>query len=77
MILSRSLQTYKNNGNKNGAAAAKITDSATLTDLINQDITTPGFIRIPVCSADEAFRNWANMKYNRDRYSTFPCNKVE
>lgn len=56
---------------------AKITNPPTVRDLIDQDITTPGYIRLPVCGPAEAFKNWNDPQYSNTRYPTFPCNKVE
>lgn len=52
------MRTYIKNGKQNGAPAANITDSVTYSDLFNTDITTPGYVRLPVCSADMAFHAW-------------------
>ncbi|KAM3467141.1 hypothetical protein MY5147_008874 [Beauveria neobassiana] len=54
----RAVRTYKKNGNTNGAPPADPRDSVTADDLLKQDITTPGFIRLPVCSPEIAFRAW-------------------
>jgi len=46
---------------------------------VDQDITTPGYIVIPICSYNEAYNNWysASISGNLDpNYSTYPCNKV-
>ncbi|GFF43688.1 hypothetical protein IFM58399_07030 [Aspergillus lentulus] len=55
-LITGSVRTDQQNGNQNGGAAADPSNSGTLEDLYNQDITTPGFIRLPVCSADFAFK---------------------
>lgn len=38
---------------------------------MKNDVTTPGFIRLPVCSAEQAFRNWGQLGPSDD--STCPC----
>ncbi|EGX87986.1 Glycoside hydrolase [Cordyceps militaris CM01] len=57
-IITGAVRTYRKNGNINGAPPADPRDSVTMDDLLNQDITTPGFVRIPVCSPEVAFRAW-------------------
>ncbi|PMB64044.1 hypothetical protein BM221_010210 [Beauveria bassiana] len=57
-IQEQAVRTYKKNGNTNGAPPADPRDSVTADDLLKQDITTPGFIRLPVCSPEIAFRAW-------------------
>lgn len=76
-ILDRSVRTYENNNNQNGGPTAHISDKDTVYSLIDEDITAPGIINIPVCGPDEAFRNWNNPIYRHNAYSTFPCNKVD
>ncbi|ROW15174.1 hypothetical protein VPNG_03014 [Cytospora leucostoma] len=75
--LTLSVKTYVANGNNNGASSADFTSSSTLDDLYNTDITTPGFIRIPVCSAEIAYTNWdalLNLNSSLSSAANFPCN---
>ncbi len=67
-ILHRAVRTYESSG-MNGAPAAEIVTS------LDQDTTTPGYVRIPVCGAVEAFKNWKNAASQSTRSSTFPCNE--
>jgi hypothetical protein len=53
------VRTYIKNGKKNGGPPADITDGVTYSDLYNLDVTTPGYVRLPVCTADMAFQAWA------------------
>lgn len=39
---------------------------------MNQDVTTPGFIRIPVCSASIAFAAWSDTSVSSD-VDNYPC----
>jgi hypothetical protein len=55
---SRAVQTYQQNGNQNGGGLANPLDSGTFDNLYNQDVTTPGYIRIPVCSPEMAYTAW-------------------
>ena len=77
--MTRSVRTYIDNGNKNGAPVADPSDTATLDDLYENDITTPGFIRLPVCSADLAWKAWDAGVPDRDssQWDIYPCNVPE
>lgn len=57
-LITGSVRTYVQNGNANGGAATDPANSGSLSDLMDADITTPGFIRLPVCSAEEAWNAW-------------------
>lgn len=75
-ILSRSVKTYKQNGNENGGGKADPTNSGTFNALSQSDITTPGFMRLPVCSETLARKSWENSDKTdatRDKEG-FPCN---
>lgn len=58
--MARSVRTWINNGKQNGAPLLDPAAPETIDDLYNQDITTPGIIRMPVCSAVMAYRAWLN-----------------
>ncbi|SPQ21569.1 e2cb8c7a-6b71-4cba-a482-675fd0a9b2df [Thermothielavioides terrestris] len=58
-LIAGSVRTYIQNGRQNGGPVADPTNSVTFSDLYNSDITTPGFIRLPVCSVDMARRAWS------------------
>lgn len=75
-LISRSVKTYLKNGKENGAPPADPTDPSTFDSLVNDDITTPGYIRMPVCTETLARRSWANAdktESSRDK-PNFPCN---
>ncbi len=74
-VWNRAVRTYEANDNKNAALSAKL--ATTLDGTIHQDITNPGYIRIPVCGPAEAFENWKNTAFQNTRSSTFPCNKFD
>jgi hypothetical protein len=60
-LISGSVSTYVHNGNANGGGAADPSDPATFSQLISGDITTPGFLTLPVCSADVAYNGWSTV----------------
>lgn len=67
-----SVRTWRQNGKKNGGAVTDpISGQAARKDLADVDITTPGFIQLPVCSPDRAFQSWdTGSKGGSDNY---PC----
>jgi hypothetical protein len=68
--LSRAVNTYVANNGQNGGSTADPTIPGTYASLSQGDITTPGFIRIPVCSVDTA-TNAVNAKDTSD--PLYPC----
>ncbi|ERS97228.1 hypothetical protein HMPREF1624_06559 [Sporothrix schenckii ATCC 58251] len=70
-IINGSVRSYQANGLANDAPVADPSDPTTLTDLYNQDITTPGYIRLPVCTGPVADYAWL---VNRDKSApNWPC----
>lgn len=73
MRTCRSVRTYMQNGNANGGGPADPANSGTLNDLFNQDVTTPGYIRLPVCSPDIAFMAWNEVGGPQTNATNYPC----
>ncbi|KAL4745304.1 hypothetical protein BDW72DRAFT_211523 [Aspergillus terricola var. indicus] len=71
-IIKGSVRTYEANGNQNGGAVPDPEDKATLESLFDQDITTPGFIRLPVCDPDMAFKAWEQGYTTEENYPCIP-----
>ncbi|KAH8881787.1 glycoside hydrolase [Thozetella sp. PMI_491] len=69
------VNSWIHNGKKNGWTQADVTNPDTISAVYDTGVRTPGFIPIPVCSADEAMGNWGNVKKS-DRWDIYPCNKV-
>ncbi|KAK8068707.1 glycosylhydrolase family 18-6 [Apiospora phragmitis] len=46
------------NGKKNGGAIVDVENTGSARDLMDNDIVTPGFVRMPVCSPDLARKQW-------------------
>ncbi|CAK7212940.1 hypothetical protein SCUCBS95973_001630 [Sporothrix curviconia] len=70
-IITGSVRTYVQNGGSNGGSVTNPDDAGSLEDLYDQDITTPGYIRLPVCSGELAYSNWQT---NSDTSSLYwPC----
>ncbi|WEW59000.1 hypothetical protein PRK78_004468 [Emydomyces testavorans] len=73
-LIKGSVRTYKQNGNMNGGKSADTTDPATARMLLDDDVTSPGFIRMPVCSPDIAFNAWVGVHGKPDTTAdNYPC----
>jgi hypothetical protein len=57
-LIKGSVRTYIRNDKKNGGNVASVDDKGVKEDLFNGDITTPGYISLPVCSPGRAFQSW-------------------
>ncbi|KAK3312158.1 hypothetical protein B0H66DRAFT_578425 [Apodospora peruviana] len=59
-IVAGAMSTYIANGLKNGAdpGSVDVTNPESADALYNMDITTPGFISLPVCSPQVAWKSW-------------------
>ena len=76
-LIVGSVRTYEANGNANGGPVANPLNQDTLQDLSNQDITTPGYIRLPVCSAQVAWASWSNPSQSNSSAPNYPCNPLQ
>lgn len=76
-LIEGSVNTYIANGNANGGPIADPMDSLTLKDLSNQNITTPGYIRLPVCSPQVAWASWTNPAQSNSSAPGYPCNSLQ
>jgi hypothetical protein len=71
-LITGAVKTYVHNGNANGGTQTDPTNDGSLRDLMDQDVTTPGFVRIPVCSARTAFAAWSDTSIHGD-VDNYPC----
>lgn len=76
-LVQGSVNTYVANGNANGGPVANPLDQQTVADLSNQDITTPGYIRLPVCSPQVAVTSWSNPSQSNSSAPGYPCNPLQ
>lgn len=53
-----------------GAMADPIKNEITKWDLVDANITTPGFVNLPVCSPDRAYQSWETAD---DKGKDYPC----
>ncbi|OAA60299.1 chitinase [Niveomyces insectorum RCEF 264] len=65
------LWNISGNRENNGGPLPDLSDKDTVDSLMSSDITTPGFIRIPVCSADMAYKAWDSL--GRPSLPNYPC----
>lgn len=70
-LVKGSIRTWIKNGRENGASVADPTNGGTMSDLMEVDVTTPGFMRIPVCSPERAFQSWDTA--DKDSSANWPC----
>jgi hypothetical protein len=73
-LIVGAVNTYVNNGNANGGAIADPANSGTLDQLYDQNITTPGYVTIPVCSPDTA---QAAISAKQSTVANYPCNALQ
>jgi hypothetical protein len=69
-LIKGSVRTYIENGGKNGGKA-DLDNRDTLEGLLKVDVTTPGVIRLPMCSPERALQNWEKSDKTVEHY---PCN---
>lgn len=72
-LVTGAVRTWIQNGkeNKGGDAFADPDNQLTKDELIVADVTTPGFMRIPVCSVERAFQSWDTS--SKGSSANYPC----
>jgi hypothetical protein len=70
-LIKGSVRTYIQNGNKNGGGFSDPTNNGTIDNLLDVDVTTPGFMRLPVCSPERAYQSWDTAKAGSS--DNYPC----
>jgi hypothetical protein len=73
LLIEGSVRTYIANGNQNNGLAADPGNSETIADLMNQDVATPGLIRLPVCSFTRFSMALDFYGPNANHPDDFPC----
>lgn len=76
-LIEGSVNTYAANGNSNGGSIPNPLDHGTLTALIEQNITAPGYISLPVCSPQVAWASWSNPSQSNSSAPGYPCNPLQ
>ncbi|KFG86526.1 chitinase [Metarhizium anisopliae] len=75
-LITGSVKTYRANGNQNVDTSPDPGKLATANSLGHQDITAPGYIRMPVCSPAMALKAWfgSNVVHGPDTSAPgYPC----
>ncbi|KAI2477077.1 Hce2 domain containing protein [Pyrenophora tritici-repentis] len=57
-LINGSVRTWKQNGKVNGGGLPDVKDKLTIDDLLSMDVTTPRYVRLPVCIPAQAFQSW-------------------
>ncbi|KAK6222731.1 hypothetical protein LQW54_000912 [Pestalotiopsis sp. IQ-011] len=70
-LITSSVRTWLQNGKTNGGGFADPTHGGTIDNLLNVDVTTPGYMRLPVCSPERAFRSWDTTSAGSS--ANYPC----
>ncbi|KAI9039350.1 uncharacterized protein KD926_009493 [Aspergillus affinis] len=70
-LVKGSVRTWIHNGKENRGGFGEPIDKVTMENLIDADIMAPGFIRIPVCSAERAIQSWKIGKKGSNYF--YPC----
>ncbi|KAL5360965.1 hypothetical protein BJX96DRAFT_151156 [Aspergillus floccosus] len=72
-LVTGAVRTWIQNGkeNKGSDAFADPENQLTKDELVVADVTTPGFMRIPVCSAERAFQSWDTSR--KGSSPNYPC----
>lgn len=70
-LVKGSVRTWIGNGRENGASMADLTNEGTMSNLMEVDVMSPGFMWIPVCSPERAFQSWDTA--NKDSSLNWPC----
>ncbi|KAH7024975.1 uncharacterized protein B0I36DRAFT_251289 [Microdochium trichocladiopsis] len=81
-IIKGSLRTFFANNFKNEGRTGQTDISASMIqgELLQTDITIPGFIRLPVCYPDVAFASWDlvdEIGHQRGATPNWPCDALE
>lgn len=69
----RAVKTYESSGQVNLGFKDQPGNIGAYKDLIDQDVTMPGVITIPVCSPERAFKTWNSGSKPTDS-DIYPCN---
>ncbi|PGH14086.1 hypothetical protein AJ80_06090 [Polytolypa hystricis UAMH7299] len=74
-LVHGAVASYKNNNNKNGWKAPDPSTKEAFDRFWKDNIRAPGYVQLPVCSAEEAWNNWRKKTSNKDfTTDNYPCN---
>lgn len=70
-LITGAVRTWLQNGKSNDGSFVDMSNKGTQMDILDNDITTPGFVRLPVCSPNLARQRWQN---GAPGDADYPCN---
>jgi GH18 family chitinase len=70
-LIKGSVRTWIANGKTNGGGFPDTSDRGVAEALLSVDISTPGFVRLPVCSPERAFQSWDTSA--KGSSPNYPC----
>ncbi|KAL4938844.1 hypothetical protein BDV06DRAFT_231514 [Aspergillus oleicola] len=70
-LIAGSVNTWRDNNEENTYKYADPTDPDTVRNLMNVDVTTAGYMHIPVCSAARAYQSWDTTSAGSSEF--YPC----
>ncbi|KAK1832539.1 hypothetical protein QBC39DRAFT_381370 [Podospora conica] len=73
-LVAAAVRTFNSNGGRNGGEPDFGENSTLVMELYDRGIESPGLVRLPVCSAEEAARNGKKKDVTWDVY---PCDMIE
>ncbi|KAL2847859.1 putative necrosis-inducing factor-domain-containing protein [Aspergillus pseudoustus] len=70
-LIKGSIRTWAANGGENSDKYPDPTHAETVNNLMDVDVTTPGFMQIPICSPGRAYESWDKSKPGSRTF--YPC----
>jgi hypothetical protein len=70
-LISGSIRTWHKNEGENTDKYAEPTHAETIADLMDVDVTTPGFMHIPISSPGRAYQSWDTTSAGSSTF--YPC----
>lgn len=72
---NRAVNSFAGNGNANGWSMLDPSNTVDGMDLVSEyNVTAPGVVMLPVCTASEAFSNWFSFTNGKPKSANYPCN---
>ncbi|KAJ0152877.1 Berberine bridge enzyme-like 21 [Fusarium oxysporum f. sp. albedinis] len=74
-IVNGAVNSFAGNGNANGWSMLDPSNTVDGMDLVSEyNVTAPGVVMLPVCTASEAFLNWFSFTNGKPKSANYPCN---
>ncbi|SCV50154.1 uncharacterized protein FFFS_09366 [Fusarium fujikuroi] len=73
-IVNGAVNSFVGNGNANGWSMLDPSNTVDGMDLVSEyNVTAPGVVMLPVCTASEAFSNWFSFTNGKSKSANYPC----